>query len=137
MYADYRYSRRNTVSDRRLHRRWRPPSRRKRDEPMTIRVAVCYGHPSDPAAFDEYYERVHIPLANAIPGLTEYTYSKAASLDGSPSPYYSVASRYFPDEATLKAGLASPEMTAAAGDVANFATGGATLFTHEESSVRS
>ncbi len=48
---------------------------------MTVRVAVCYGQPTDPAAFDDYYERVHIPLANAIPGLTEYTYAKVSTLD--------------------------------------------------------
>lgn len=103
---------------------------------MTIRVAVCYGEPTDPAAFDDYYERVHIPLANAIPGLTGYTYAKAASLDGSPSPYYSVASLYFPDTDTMTAGLSSPQMRAAAADVPNFATGGVTMFTHEETSVR-
>ncbi|MGV9670065.1 MULTISPECIES: EthD family reductase [unclassified Gordonia (in: high G+C Gram-positive bacteria)] len=103
---------------------------------MTIRVAVCYGEPTDPAAFDEYYERVHISLANAIPGLTEYTYAKASSLDGSPAPYYSVASLYFADAESLKAGLTSPEMGAAAADVPNFATGGVTMFTHEETSVR-
>lgn len=102
---------------------------------MTIRVAVCYGRPENPAAFDEYYERVHIPLASKVPGLTGYTYSKASSLDGSESPYYSVASLYFPDAETLRAGLTSPEMTAAAADVPNFATDGATLFTHEEVSV--
>ncbi|MDF3283604.1 MULTISPECIES: EthD family reductase [unclassified Gordonia (in: high G+C Gram-positive bacteria)] len=103
---------------------------------MTVRVAVCYGQPADPAAFDDYYERVHIPLANAIPGLTEYTYAKVSTLDGSEPPYYSVASLYFADDDSLKAGLGSPEMAAAAGDVPNFATGGVTMFTHAETSVR-
>ncbi len=103
---------------------------------MTVRVAVCYGHPSDPEAFDEYYERVHIPLANAVPGLTEFTWGKASSLDGSQPPYYAVANLFFADAAALQAGLGSPEMTAAAGDVPNFASGGVTMFVQDEVSVR-
>jgi uncharacterized protein (TIGR02118 family) len=26
-------------------------------------VSVCYGEPTDPAAFDEYYTNIHVPLA--------------------------------------------------------------------------
>ncbi|MGW0038946.1 EthD family reductase [Gordonia sp. NPDC003376] len=103
---------------------------------MTIRVSVCYGQPADPAAFDEYYARVHIPLANAIPGLQEFTWGPVASLDGSTPPYYAVANLFFADADALKAGLQSAEMGAAAADVANFADGGATMFTQEEVSVR-
>lgn len=103
---------------------------------MTIRVAVCYGHPTDPDAFDEYYERVHIPLANAVPGLVDFTWGKVRALDGSTAPYYAVASLYFADRESLKAGLTSAEMAKAGADVANFATGGVTMFTHDETSVK-
>lgn len=102
---------------------------------MTVRVAVCYGAPTDPAAFDDYYRRVHIPLARKIPGLSGFTWGKASSLDGSEPPYYAIASLYFPDAETMRAGLTSEEMRVAGADVQNFATGGATMFTHEEESV--
>lgn len=104
---------------------------------MTYRVAVCYGQPKDAAAFDEHYTTVHVPLADAVPGLVEFTWGKVSSLDGSEPPYYAVANLYFADADSLAAGLASPEMTAAGKDLRNFADGGVTMFTQEESSVRS
>ncbi|MGV8873336.1 MAG: EthD family reductase [Rhodococcus sp. (in: high G+C Gram-positive bacteria)] len=102
---------------------------------MSFRVAVCYSQPEDTAAFDKHYTEVHAPLARVIPGLTDFTFGKAKSTDGSEPPYYAIASLYFPDEATMKSGLSSPEMGAAAADLSNFASGGVTLFTHEERSV--
>ncbi|WP_330254232.1 EthD family reductase [Nocardia sp. NBC_00565] len=103
---------------------------------MTFRIAVCYGKPENPAEFDEHYTSVHIPLTRAVPGLTEFTWGKAASVDGSEPPYYAVANLYFADEQALKAGMVSPEMRAAGKDLRNFATGGVTMFTQEEQSVR-
>jgi uncharacterized protein (TIGR02118 family) len=103
---------------------------------MSFRVAVCYKKPRDPAAFDDYYEAVHVPLANKVPGLSEFTWGKVSSLDGSEPPYYAIASLYFPDEVALKAGLSSEEMKVAGKDVRNFADGGVTMFTQEERSVR-
>lgn len=47
--------------------------------------------------------------------------------DGSPAPYYLIAELCFEDIDELPASMASPEGEAAGGDVANFATGGATL----------
>ena len=102
---------------------------------MSFRVAVCYGKPEDPAAFDEHYTSVHIPLAKIIPGLTEFTWGKVSSMDRSDPPYYAVANLYFADEESLKAALVSPEMTAAGKDLRNFASGGVTMFTQEELSV--
>lgn len=103
---------------------------------MSFRVAVCYNKPKDPAAFDDYYEAVHVPLANKIPGLNEITWGKVSSLDGSEPPYYAIGNLYFPDEAALKVGLSSEEMKVAGKDVRNFADGGVTIFTQEERPVR-
>ncbi|MFD6163463.1 EthD family reductase [Nocardia sp. NPDC060256] len=103
---------------------------------MTFRIAVCYGKPENPEAFDEYYTSVHIPLARAVPGLTEFTWGKVTSVDDSEPPCYMVASLYFTDEQALKAGMSSPEMLAAGKDLRNFATGGVSMFTQEEQSVR-
>ena len=91
-------------------------------------LTVCYGHPTDTAAFDAHYDSTNVPLANKIPGLTTYTWRHCASLDDAPPPYYLLAELSFPSEDALKAGLASPEGQTAAADVPNFATGGVTMF---------
>lgn len=102
---------------------------------MSFRVAVCYGKPENPQAFDDYYTSVHIPLAKNVPGLDKFTWGKADSMDGSEPAYYAVANLYFADQDALKAALASPEMGAAGKDVRNFASGGVTIFTQEEVEV--
>ncbi len=91
-------------------------------------LTVCYGHPADPAAFDTYYESTHRPLVEKIPGLASFTARHCASLDGSQPPYHLLAELSFASHEALAAGLASPEGTAAAADVANFADAGATMF---------
>ncbi len=50
-------------------------------------LTVCYGHPTDPAAFDAYYTSTHAPLVEKIPGLASFTYRHCESLDGSQPPY--------------------------------------------------
>ncbi|MFE7420129.1 EthD family reductase [Rhodococcus sp. NPDC057529] len=102
---------------------------------MSLKVVVCYGHPDDPEAFDAYYRETHMPLARKIPGLAEFTWGKCSALEGDTPPYYGVASLFFPDTETLHNALTSEEMGAAAADVANFATGGVTMYTQEELSV--
>lgn len=92
------------------------------------RLTVLYGHPDDPAAFDDYYEQRHIPIASKMTGLTGWTITK---LDPE-SDYYMVADLYAESPEAMDAILQSPEGLAARDDVANFATGGATyLYGHE------
>ena len=91
-------------------------------------LTVCYGHPTDPAAFDAYYTSTHAPLAEKIPGMTSFTYRHCASPDGSQPPYYLIAELSFPSQEVLGASQSSPEAQAAAADVPNFATGGVTIF---------
>jgi len=50
------------------------------------------------------------------------------SADGSQAPYYYVAELSFDDPDALQTGMASAEGAAAAGDLANFASGGVTMF---------
>jgi uncharacterized protein (TIGR02118 family) len=98
-----------------------------------FRVSVCYGQPADPDAFDDYYTNTHTPLALKIPGLSGLTTGKCRSLmPGHAAPYYMVASLMFDTAEDLKTALKSPEMPAASADVANFATGGVTLYSTEE-----
>jgi len=91
-------------------------------------LTVCYGHPADPVAFDEYYTSTHVPLVHKLPGLVSYTYRHCESLDGSQPPYYLLAELSFASREALNAALSSPEGSAAAADMANFADGGATMF---------
>ncbi|MGZ6792967.1 MAG: EthD family reductase [Mycobacteriales bacterium] len=93
---------------------------------MTHRLLVQYGQPTDPAAFDQHYRDVHVPLARQIPGLQRYTLAHPVAVGDGPAPYL-VAELDFASEADFGAGLGSPQGQAAAGDVPNFATGGATM----------
>ena len=36
---------------------------------MTVKLVVLYTQPDDPAAFEEHYLGVHMPLVAALPGL--------------------------------------------------------------------
>ena len=96
-----------------------------------VRLLVLYGQPEDPAAFDKYYEEVHIPIARKLKGLKKWTVGKiTGTADGKSSPFYYAADLYMESRAAFEELLASPEGRAAVADVPNYATGGATfLFT--------
>lgn len=97
-----------------------------------IQLTVLYGHPQDTAAFDRHYEQTHAVLALKIPGLKGFVANKPSALNPQePSPHYFVVQLYFEDMAAFQAALQSPEGQAAAGDLQNFATGGATLVVGE------
>jgi uncharacterized protein (TIGR02118 family) len=93
-----------------------------------VKLIVLYGHPTDPAAFEEHYANTHIPLVGHIPSLRRFEASRVAdNPDGSRAPYYRIAELWFDDQAQLQASTGSPEGRATAADVGNFATGGATV----------
>ncbi|MGH9114194.1 MAG: EthD family reductase [Acidimicrobiales bacterium] len=93
-----------------------------------VKLTVLYGPPTDPAAFDKHYMETHVPLGEALPGLRRFEVSKVSGTpDGTPAPYHLQADLYFDDAAAVKAAFDSPEGHAAGADVANFATGGATM----------
>jgi uncharacterized protein (TIGR02118 family) len=95
------------------------------------RVTVCYGQPTDPAAFDAHYADVHVPLVRQVPGLSGFTGSRCSSLDRSEPAYYFVACLEFATEEDYRTGLSSPEMGKAGADVPTFATGGVTMVTQQ------
>lgn len=91
-------------------------------------LTVLYHHPADPQAFDEYYGATHTPLAKALPGLQRLTVSRPEpGPDGAQPAYHLIATLEFADKAALGSAMASDEGKAAAGDIENFATGGATM----------
>ena len=94
-----------------------------------VKLTVLYGHPEDPAAFEEYYANTHLPLVEKMPNLQRYEAARiVATPDGSEPPYYRIFDGYFEDMEQLQSSLAAPEGQAAANDIPNYATGGATLF---------
>jgi len=94
-------------------------------------VLILYNTPAEPATFDRYYNEKHIPLARKIPGLRSYLISSSPVLALAGSAPYLVVILNFDSMADLSAGLASPEGQAAAADVPNFASGGATLLIYD------
>ena len=90
-------------------------------------VLVLYNTPAEPAAFDRCYHETHIPLARKIPGLRACLVSTSPVQALAGSAPYLVAILNFDSMADLSAALASPEGQAAAADLPNFASGGATL----------
>ncbi len=102
---------------------------------MSAKLMVLYGHPTDPAAFDAYYTDHHLPLVRVVPGLQSAAASAGpvGSPDGS-SPYHRISTYTWGTMEELQQGLGSPQGAAAAADLENFATGGATLlvFTDDE-----
>jgi uncharacterized protein (TIGR02118 family) len=97
------------------------------------RLTVLYGHPSDPAEFDRYYNEVHIPIAKKMKGLKGWTIGKCESATpGEKPPYYMIVGLYAATRADLEAVLASPEGQATIADVPNFASGGVTFIFDDE-----
>jgi uncharacterized protein (TIGR02118 family) len=97
-----------------------------------IQLTVLYGHPRSSEAFDRHYRENHAPLARKLPRLKGYTTTRPASLNPEEaSPYYLIANLYFASTEDFQEALSSAEGQAAAGDLASFANGGATLLVGE------
>jgi uncharacterized protein (TIGR02118 family) len=92
------------------------------------KLVVLYKTPTDKAAFDKYYNEIHIPIAKKIPGLQSYEVSKGivASPAGE-SGIHLVALLGFESFGAIQSAFVSPEGQAAGADVPNFATGGADI----------
>jgi uncharacterized protein (TIGR02118 family) len=99
-----------------------------------VRLTVLYGQPTDPQAFDDYYARVHIPIARKMRGWFRWTLEKVVATPGEPPPpYHLIVGLYAASVEEVQRILATPEAQAASADVPNFATGGVTfLLTTDE-----
>jgi uncharacterized protein (TIGR02118 family) len=98
-------------------------------------LLVLYNTPADTAAFDSYYRQTHIPLAKKIPGLRSYSISNGPVQALAGNAPYLIAVLTFDSMADIDAAIASPEGQAAAADLANFASGGATLLIYDSKGV--
>jgi uncharacterized protein (TIGR02118 family) len=96
---------------------------------IMVKAVVLYGPPEDADAFERYYAETHTALAKAIPGLERFEAAQGiATPDGGAVPYQRIAELTFEDMNALQAGLGSDQGQAAVNDIANFATGGVTIF---------
>jgi uncharacterized protein (TIGR02118 family) len=96
---------------------------------MTVKLVVLYTQPEDPAAFDQHYRDVHMPLVDAIPGLQRAETAKfVTALDGGEQTYYRSAELYFADDAAMQAAFGSPEGGATAKDYGDIAPPGSRMF---------
>ena len=102
-----------------------------------VRLLVLYGHPTDPAAFDKYYEDRHIPIAKKMKGLKKWTVGKVQVKPGEePPPYYYIPDLFKENRDEFERLLVTPEGQAAVADVPNYATGGVTfLYTEIEAII--
>lgn len=92
-------------------------------------IVALFGHPEDVAAFEDYYLTTHRPLALQMPDLIEIVGGPVfGAPDGSEVEYHRMAILHFASQADMEASVASPEGQAAFADIANFATGGITVF---------
>jgi uncharacterized protein (TIGR02118 family) len=96
---------------------------------IMARLLILYRHPVDTAAFEDYYANRHIPYAaKHMPNVRGAENMRVISTaDGSPAPYYRVSQLSYGSMEDLRAGIASEDGRSAIADLANFATGGATL----------
>jgi len=95
---------------------------------MTVKLVVLYTQPDDPAAFDEHYLGVHMPLAVSIPGLQRAETGKLpVALDGGEQTYYRMAELYFADQAAMDAAFGSAEGAATAEDYGQIAPPGSRM----------
>ncbi|AWH94044.1 EthD family reductase [Dietzia lutea] len=94
-------------------------------------LTVLYGQPTDPGAFRRHYEEIHVPLAKALPGATDVSYTLHVDTLAGEAVFASFHAT-FPTREALDAALASPEGQAAQADVANFADGGATILVEHD-----
>jgi uncharacterized protein (TIGR02118 family) len=93
-----------------------------------IKLTALYGHPTDPAAFEDYYAATHMPLVAKMSGLVRYEKAKVVGTpSGDKPPYHRMFEAWFESEAALGAAMGSPEGKAVVADLANFATGRMTI----------
>lgn len=93
-----------------------------------IKLTALFGHPTDTAAFEDYYANTHLPIAANMKGFEKVEYTKFISApDGSQAAYYRMAEFWFTSPEALQATMGSAQGQATAADLANFATGGVKL----------
>lgn len=99
---------------------------------MTVKLLALYKKPEDEAAFLAHYEKVHAPLARAVPGLERLVVNKVTGSPMGETDLFLIAEMHFPDRSTFDSAMASDENRAAGRDLMTFAKGLVTVLFVEE-----
>ena len=99
---------------------------------MAFKLVALYSKPDNKEEFDTHYDKVHTPLANAVPGLSELRITRTNAKLMGDADVYLIAELVFPDQATFEAAMSSEENKVAGRDLANFAEGKVSLFVASE-----
>jgi uncharacterized protein (TIGR02118 family) len=93
-----------------------------------IKVTVLYGAPKDPAAFETYYAKTHMPMVYAVKGISKVELGKPLpGPDAKPPAFYRITELWFDNPPAMQNVMARPEWKKIVDDVPNFASGGATI----------
>lgn len=100
-----------------------------------VKLTVLYDQPDDPAAFEKYYNEVHVPdHGMKIPNVIKLDANKAV---GDQPPFYRTGELYFEDMTALQSALASPIGQAAVADLEVFAPGRYKVLISEVTTLKS
>ncbi len=68
-----------------------------------IKLTVLYGHPTEPATFEDYYTNTHIPIVLQMKGHTSAELTKfMPAPDGGQAAYYRMAEFWFEDPGKVR-----------------------------------
>ena len=96
-----------------------------------VKTLVLFGMPLDREAFDQHFIQHHHPLLRQIDNVQQVVVNRIAGAAIGESPFYVLVELQFTSEEAMQQGLNSESGQAMAGDLTNFASGGATvLFSH-------
>jgi uncharacterized protein (TIGR02118 family) len=93
-----------------------------------VKIIALYKPPADRNAFDDHYQRVHLPLLRKTPGLRRVEITKITGAPIGESSYFLMAEMYYDSTEAMNAANASPEGRAAAKDLMSFAASIVTVF---------
>jgi uncharacterized protein (TIGR02118 family) len=102
--------------------------------PDVPKLIILYGQPDDPAAFEDYYANKHLPYAaEHMPHVRAAENLKIiGTAEDTAPPYYRLSQLTYNSLDDLRAGLTSNDGQSVIADLANFATGGATILLADE-----
>ncbi len=97
-----------------------------------IKVTVLYGHPTDSAAFENYYANNHLPIVSKMFGHEKLELTLFLNnSDGSKPDYYRMAEFWYTSLEVMQKAMSSPEGQATADDLSHYATGGVKILVGE------
>jgi uncharacterized protein (TIGR02118 family) len=73
------------------------------------RLIALYHQPTNPQAFRDHLNNVHLPIVARFPGLRALRVGYDLALDQGESPYFAIVECDFDDVASLREALSSPE----------------------------